>query len=99
MTVNDAAEATRALELARELYGEQRALELPFPVTGSEDFSRVLEAVPGAMLFLGATVPGRDPATAPYNHAPEADFDEAVLSDGAALYAALARTRLAAPTA
>ena len=60
-----------------------------------EDFSLVLAEVPGAMLFLGATPPGVDPVTAPYNHSPEADFDEAVLATGAHLHATLAMGRLA----
>jgi hippurate hydrolase len=92
-TINDVSEAEWALGLGRQQLGDERVLELPHPVTGSEDFSRFLEAVPGAMLFLGATPGGADPATAPYNHAPEADFDEAVLTDGAELLAALALER------
>ena len=36
-----------------------------------------------------------DPATAPYNHAPEADFDESVMPRGAELYATLAERALA----
>lgn len=93
-TINDVSEAQWALELGRERLGGERVLELPHPVTGSEDFSRFLDAVPGAMLFLGATPPGADPATAPYNHSPEADFDEAVLTTGAELLASLATERL-----
>jgi hippurate hydrolase len=93
-TVNDVTEAQWALELGRERLGDERVLELPHPVTGSEDFSRFLDAVPGAMLFLGATPPGLDPGTAPYNHAPEADFDEAGLVPGAELLAARASERL-----
>jgi amidohydrolase len=94
VTVSDAGEALWALELGRSVLGEDRVLELPNPLAGSEDFSRVLERVPGAMLFLGATMPGRDPSTAPYNHAPEADFDESVMAAGAELYATLAEQRL-----
>ena len=45
----------------------------------------MLDAVPGAMVFLGATPAERDPATAPFNHSPEAAFDDNVLADGAAL--------------
>ena len=67
------------------------------PVMGSEDFSRVLDRVPGAYLFLGACA-GDDPATAPMNHSPLAEFDDAVLGDGAALLAELAVRRLAAGT-
>ena len=56
----------------------------------------MLEQVPGAFLMLGACLPGADPATAPFNHSPEAAFDDAVLADGAAVYATLAIKRLAA---
>jgi amidohydrolase len=94
-TVNDPAEAEWGLQHARERLGEERVIVLPFPTTGSEDFSRVLQAVPGAMLFLGATPKGLDPASAPFNHAPQADFDESVLEVGASLYASLAEERLA----
>ncbi|MCW2940718.1 MAG: amidohydrolase, partial [Actinomycetia bacterium] len=41
-----------------------------------------------------ACPPDRDAATAPFNHAPEAAFDDAVLPDGAALLAELALRRL-----
>jgi hypothetical protein len=54
--------------------------------------------VPGAILHLGACPPGRDPRTAPNNHAPDAVFDDAVLTDGAALLAELVLRRLAMAT-
>ena len=54
VTVNDAAEAAFAADAVRNTFGEERYFEMPTPVTGSEDFSRVLENVPGAYLFLGA---------------------------------------------
>jgi hippurate hydrolase len=66
------------------------------PVTGAEDFSRVLAEVPGAMVFLGATPPGEDYKAAAFNHSQYATFDDGVLSAGAALYAELALRRLAA---
>jgi hippurate hydrolase len=99
VTVNDGDEVAAFGDTVRELHGPQRFVEMPNPLTGSEDFSRVLDAVPGTMAFLGACVPGRDPATAPYNHSPEAAFDDRLLADGAAVYAEWARQRLAAPTA
>jgi amidohydrolase len=95
VTVNDQAEAAFALGVAEDLFGSGAALRLPNPITGSEDFSRVIAEVPGAMLFLGALVDGRDPLTAPSNHAPQAAFDDSVLAQGTALYAALAARRLA----
>jgi amidohydrolase len=95
VTVNDPTEADFVSRTAEELFGPGRYFVSPQPVMGSEDFSYVLQAVPGAFVFLGACPPDRDPATAPYNHSPEAQFDDSVLPDGAALYASLALSRLA----
>ncbi|MFR9725343.1 M20 metallopeptidase family protein [Streptomyces sp. MS19] len=99
VTVNDAAEAAFAADTVRELHGEERYRPMENPILGSEDFSRVIAEVPGAMLFLGATLEGREPETAPGNHSPLAAFDESVLPGGAALYAELAVRRLTASAA
>ncbi|MGN6677036.1 MAG: M20 metallopeptidase family protein [Streptosporangiaceae bacterium] len=96
VTVNDEAEFEFARQSAADLLGEARVLTSPFPITGSEDFSYVLEQVPGAFMMLGACPVGTDPATAAYNHSAEATFDDAALADGTALYAELALRRLAA---
>jgi amidohydrolase len=95
VTVNTGPETRFALETAARLFGPGTTLTLPHPVAGSEDFSRVVAQVPGAMLFLGAVTDPFDPATAPANHAPQASFDDRVLPLGAALYAELALSRLA----
>ena len=97
VTVNDQAEFGFAQQTTGELFGENRFLTSPFPLTGSEDFSYVLEQVPGAFIMLGACPAHTDPATAAYNHSAEATFDDAALADGTALYAELALRRLAAP--
>lgn len=94
VTVNDASESEFVGRTADELFGPGRYFVAPNPIMGSEDFSYVLESVPGAFAFLGACVGDRDPETAPYNHSPLAMFDDAVLPDGAALYASLAHSRL-----
>lgn len=96
VTVNDVAETEFAFGVADDLFGSRTSVRLPNPIAGSEDFSRVLAQVPGAMLFVGALAPGRDVATAPSNHSPLAAFDDSVLPQGAAFYAALAQRRLAA---
>ena len=96
VTVNDAGQAEFAESVVTGLLGAGRFMPTPYPLTGSEDFSYVLEEVPGAFLMLGACLPGNDPATAAFNHSPEAAFDDAVLADGAAVYAELAIKRLAA---
>jgi hippurate hydrolase len=94
VTMNNADEASFLADVAAELFGAQATVAMPHPHPGAEDFSRVLDAVPGAMAFLGATAPGLDPQTAAFNHSPLAMFDEAVLSSGTALYAKLALDRL-----
>ncbi|WP_129842054.1 M20 family metallopeptidase [Streptomyces sp. RFCAC02] len=96
VTVNDAAETAFAADTVREVHGDERFEPMENPQLGAEDFSRVIDAVPGAMVFLGAALEGRDPDSAPGNHSPLAAFDESVLPDGAALYAELAVRRLAA---
>ena len=96
VTVNDEAEANFARAVAAEMFGEGRSVPKLFPMTGAEDFSYVLQHVPGAFISLGACPPERDPQTAPSNHSAEAVFDDAVLADGAALYAELALRRLGA---
>ncbi len=94
-TINDEGEASFALAALRDAFGSERVLELPNPEMASEDFSFVLQQVPGAFFFLGATPQGFDPATAPANHAPQVIFDDEVLADQAAALAELAWKRLA----
>ncbi len=65
VTVNDPAEAAFAEHAAAALFGRERFAPLPHPVTGAEDFSFVLERVPGAFLFLGACPPDLVPADGP----------------------------------
>jgi amidohydrolase len=95
VTVNDAAEAAFAGETIAAAFGPERGETAQFPITGAEDFSFVLEEVPGAFVFLGACPPDRDPESAPTNHSAVATFDDAALAEGTALYAELALRRLA----
>ena len=78
----------------RDSFGAGRFYETLQPLTSSEDFSFVLNDVPGALAMFGACPPDRDPATAPGNHSAEAVFDDSVLTDGSTLYAELALRRL-----
>ncbi len=96
VTVNDAAEAAFAGQTIAEAFGPGRGETAQFPISGAEDFSFVLEEVPGAFVFLGACPPGTDPESAPTNHSARALFDDAALAEGTALYAELALRRLAA---
>lgn len=95
VTVNDTGEAAFAAEVVRETFGPERFFDIPRPLPASEDFSFVLDEVPGAFVAIGAC-PG-DPATAGCNHSPEAKYDDAVLPDGVQLFAELALRRLARP--
>jgi amidohydrolase len=96
VTVNSAEEVEFTQQTVDEVLGDGRFLAAPNPLTGSEDFSYVLEQVPGAFVMLGACHADADPLAVPFNHSAEAVFDDAVLTDGTALYAELALRRLAA---
>ena len=95
VTINDAAEAAFATATIADVFGSDRGEVAEFPITGAEDFSFVLDEVPGAFVFLGACPPDRDPESAPTNHSALALFDDAALAEGTALYAELALRRLA----
>ncbi|MDQ4118515.1 MAG: M20 family metallopeptidase [Actinomycetota bacterium] len=94
-TRNTEEEVGFARDVAAELFGDERWTQAPTPLMVSEDFSRVLDEVPGAFLALGACPSDVDPQRAPMNHSPLARFDDAVIADAAALHAGLAATRLA----
>ncbi len=88
VTVNDGAEATRTLAVARLLVGTQSVFEAPSPVMGAEDWSYVLQQVPGAMAFLGVAPEGiENPASI---HSNRMILNENALPVGVALHAAMA---------
>ncbi len=90
VTVNDRQFADFSLDTARELVGDQRGIRMPNPVMGAEDFSYVLQRVPGAMMFLGGTHHDRDLGTAAPNHSNHVLFDEEAMVTGAALHTLMA---------
>lgn len=90
VTVNDDEFAEQALGVASEMVGAKRVIRLPHPVMGAEDWSYVLQQVPGAMMFLGGTPEDRNPANAPPNHSNRVTFDEQAMIDGIATYSAVA---------
>jgi metal-dependent amidase/aminoacylase/carboxypeptidase family protein len=95
VTINDAAFAGLVAETARAVLGDDRVHEMPAPRMGAEDFSYVLQQVPGAMAYLGGRLAALDPATAPQNHSNLVVFDEPAMVAGVALYAAVAIRHLA----
>jgi hippurate hydrolase len=84
-TTNDA----RAVALVRDIAGGDFH-ELPAANMGGEDFSYVLEKVPGAMAFLGVSPVGEDAAARAPLHNPGMMIDENVLPKGVALHCAFA---------
>jgi hippurate hydrolase len=95
VTVNNAGSAAFSLGVAREVLGNNAVLEMPNPVMGAEDFSYVLNRVPGSMMFLGGTPLDRDLSKAAPNHSNRVYFDETAMVDGMAVYAAMALRHLA----
>jgi hippurate hydrolase len=90
VTINDPAFTAFVVDTARSLIGADKIAELPAPIMGAEDFSYVLQQVPGAMAFVGARPEAQDPVTAPQNHSNLVVFDEPAMAVGVALYAAVA---------
>ncbi len=88
VTVNDASAAQRTLEVARSLIGEDHVIEMTDPVMGAEDWSYILERVPGSMAFLGVAPPGVE-RPAP-THSNRMLLDEPAMAVGIALHAAMA---------
>jgi amidohydrolase len=89
VTVNDPAQAAFASGVVEDVFGPDRFTPMRDPDAGAEDFSRVLERVPGCYLFLGACTRD-DFDAAEDNHSPLAQFDDSVLADGCLLHANLA---------
>jgi amidohydrolase len=89
VTVNNDAHAQFLGRVAAELFGSEGYMDMPNPIAGAEDYSRVLEEVPGSYAFLGASV-DQDFTKSEVNHSPRAMFDDAVLYRGTALLSELA---------
>jgi amidohydrolase len=99
VTSNHKGFAAFATGVAGEVIGADRVFQMPHPVMGAEDFSYVLEAVPGSMMFLGGTAADRNPATAAPNHSNRVVFDEQAMASGMAIYTGVALRHLEAAAA
>lgn len=87
--VNHAQATTDFADAAAELVGETRVDRRKPPVSGSEDFSFMLEKVPGAYINLG-----NGETSAPlHNH--RYDFNDEATPFGAAVYARIVERQLA----
>lgn len=76
-----------ARSAAIKLYGEDWLCDMK-PVTGSEDFSMLMQKVPGVFGFLGCLNP--DLGIVSPNHSDKFTVDESILHRGSALYAMFA---------
>ena len=90
VTYNDPAETREVIAVLDELVGVERVTRREAPYMASEDFSYVLEEVPGALVFLGAAAERPVPL-----HSDDAVFDDRVLGLQATVLAELAWRRLA----
>jgi amidohydrolase len=92
-TVNHADEAAFAADVAAEICGDEHVERNVAPSLGGEDFSYMLQARPGAMMWLG-NGPGEGGCLL---HNARYDFNDKALPVGASFFARLAERFLAAP--
>ncbi len=95
VTYNDPGYTGFVEETAAGLFGADRVKQVPSPTMGAEDFSYVLQKVPGTVAMLGTRPPGVSPGEAEPLHSTKMVMDENAMTTGMALYAALALRELA----
>ncbi|MEM7273771.1 MAG: M20 family metallopeptidase [Actinomycetota bacterium] len=94
VTVNDPGFANFTLDVLGELVGDRNTALMDAPVMGAEDWSYVLQQVPGAMAFLGVCPDGSDPRAAHACHSNRMRMDEEAMAVGVAAHAAIALSYL-----
>ena len=95
VTICDGRAVALAKQTAEAMFGDAGWMTMAAPVMGAEDFSYVLNKVPGAMVFLGATPEGGDFKSCCALHSNRMVLDENVMARGAAMHAAFAEAFLA----
>ncbi|MGE8133471.1 M20 metallopeptidase family protein [Novosphingobium subterraneum] len=90
VTVCDGRAVDLGERVVRDLTGEHGFHRLDAPIMGAEDFSYVLEQVPGAMFFLGVAHEGVDWRSCCSIHSTRMMVDESVLPLGTAVLAGCA---------
>ena len=90
VTINDARAVALVAKAARGELGEGGFLQATAPVMGAEDFSYVLQRVPGAMSFLGVCPEGVDFRAACPCHSNKMELNEASMAHGVAVHCATA---------
>jgi hippurate hydrolase len=89
-TVNDARAVALCAETVRAALGEGNYVTMPAPVMGAEDWSYVLQRIPGCMAFLGVAPPDCDHHAAAPCHSNRMMLDESAMAHGIAFHAAVA---------
>ncbi|MCT9811177.1 M20 family metallopeptidase [Acidovorax sp. Be4] len=89
--VNDVQATRFAREVAQGLVGEQNLMSDLQPLTGSEDFSFMLEQCPGSYLIVGNGTGDHHATGGCMVHNPGYDFNDAILPIAASYWVQLAR--------
>ena len=90
VTRNDPDFVGFARGVAQDLLGSGGYLEMTAPLMGAEDFSYVLQKMPGCMMFLGVAPDGVDHHHAHACHSNRMMLNEDAMANGVALHAAVA---------
>ena len=94
VTVCDGRVTDLAARTAHALYGEDAWVTMAHPMMGAEDFAYVLQKVPGAMAFLGASPEGGDYRTCCALHSNRMVLSESAMARGIAMHCAMAEAML-----
>ncbi|GGB11953.1 amidohydrolase [Brucella endophytica] len=93
--INDAEATAKAVRAASDIVGRDKIDDDSVRQTGAEDFSFMLEARPGAMIMIGN---GRnDDGSFHFVHTPHYDFNDEIITLGAAYWVSLVQQELSAP--
>lgn len=90
VTINDGKFVAFAQGVAQDLLGERGFLKMPAPIMGAEDFSYILQRLPGCMVFLGVAPEGVSHHHAHACHSNRMMMDETAMANGIAMHAAIA---------
>ncbi|WP_092227260.1 amidohydrolase [Bradyrhizobium sp. Gha] len=90
-TINAPEKAAIALSAAERLFGAEKARKEMPPSTAGEDFSFMLQALPGAYIWLGQGTGEQSESL----HSPRYDFDDRLIVPAAALFVRIAQEELA----
>ncbi len=94
VTVNDGHFVDFAVGVLESVVGVGQVIDMPSPVMGAEDWSYVLQKVPGCMAFIGVCPPDVHPAHAPACHSNRMRLHEEAMAVGAAAHTAIALASL-----